>query len=115
MGRARIRIRRAAGGYVDRRRAYRVILDGTTTARIKHGESVTLETDAGHHELHLTLDWGRSPSLKLDLAPDKEVELRCRPNAHPLTALFWITFGRSRYIAIEMGSATPDTRTPADD
>jgi len=100
-----IRVHRTPESWGDRLRAYRVVLDGTVVGRVKRAESITLEVNAGHHELHLTIDWARSPSVKLDLVEGEEVDVRCWPNGRPITALYWITFGRSRYIGIEASAA----------
>jgi len=49
---ARIQIDRAKGGRTDKLRAYAVVLDGVKVARVKRGETCTIETDAGHANLH---------------------------------------------------------------
>jgi hypothetical protein len=51
--------------------------------------------DAGHHELHLKVDWVRSAPIQLDLEPDGEAAVRCWPNGH--AQLYWITLGRSGF------------------
>jgi hypothetical protein len=101
MGTAQIRVERQARGWADLLRRYTVVLDGTEVGRIKRGESITLEADPGHHELHLRIDWARSPSLELNLAEDQQLTIRCWSKANPLAWPYWITLGRSRYIGIE--------------
>jgi hypothetical protein len=64
-------------------------------------------TDAGHHELHLKIDWARSESVQLDLEPDGAAEVRCWPNGRALLALYWITAGRARYIGVEVCTSQP--------
>lgn len=104
---ALIHLERTQGGYVDRLRSYEVILDGGRAASIARGQSLTLEAEAGHHALHLRIDWCRSSSVNLDLSAGQEIRIRCWPNARPTLKLFyWITFGRSRYIGIELVDAT---------
>jgi hypothetical protein len=100
MAGARIRVRRDDAPWPDRLRGYRVVLDGAVVGSVKRGESITVMTDAGYHELHLKIDWARSESVQLDLKPDGEADVRCWPNARALTALYWITVGRSRYIGV---------------
>lgn len=112
---ALILLERTRGGYVDRLRSYEVILDGRRAASIARGQSLTLEAEAGHHTLHLRIDWCRSPSVDLDLSAAQEVHIRCWPNGRPTLKLFyWVTFGRSRYIGIELvgvtGNAAGDAR-----
>jgi hypothetical protein len=101
MASAQIRVERQATGRADLLRRYTVILDGNSVGRVKRGESITIDTAPGHHDLHLKIDWARSPSLELDLADGQQRDVRCWPNAKPLAALYWITVGRSRYIGIE--------------
>jgi hypothetical protein len=60
MAAARIRVRREPGGWRDRTRSYRVVLDGAVAGSVKRGESITVMTDAGHHELHLKIDWAKA-------------------------------------------------------
>jgi hypothetical protein len=102
MANAQIHIERRAGGWVDRIRDYRVLLDDKVVGRIKRGESITLQTDPGHHELHLAIDYARSPSVELELSSDQRIDIRCWPRANMLTAPYWTTLGRLRYIGIEV-------------
>jgi len=104
MDNARIRVDREAGRLVDRLRAYKVVLDGAVVGRVKRGESLVFDTSPGHHELHLAIDWGRSPKLELELSAGQETHVRCWPRANPLLVIYWITLGRARYIGIEITS-----------
>lgn len=107
MQNAFVHIERAQDGDTDRLRSYNVILDGIKAASVKRGQSLTLETGAGHHTLHIAIDWCRSPSVDIDLLPGQRVHIRCWPNARPTPKIFyWITFGRSRYIGIEIVNVT---------
>lgn len=88
--------------FTDRFRSYRITLDDETVGRVKRGETVTVQADAGHHELHLAIDWARSPSVELDLAEKDECIIRCWPNAKPLLALYFMAFGLRRWIGIDV-------------
>ena len=106
----RVRVSRDDKPFPDRLRSYRVVLDGDTVGRVKRGETVTVQADVGQHELHLAIDWARSPSIELELAEDDERIIRCWPNAKPLLALYFMTFGRRRWIGIDLvhdGSGQP--------
>lgn len=83
-------------------RSYRVILDGKTVGRVKSGESLTLTTTPGKHELHFAIDWCRSRREVFGLDEEAAVYARCWPRANPLTSLFFGTFGRARYIGIKI-------------
>lgn len=102
MDTARIRVERTASRKSDRLRAYKVVLDGLVVGKLKKGESVTLDTSPGDHELHLAIDWACSPKLDLELSAGQETHVRCWPAANPWLASYWTTFGRARYIAIEV-------------
>src|SRR4051794_10308248 len=98
---ARIEISRKAGGYTDRARAYKVMVDGAEVGSLKQGESQSVEVAPGAHEVHIAIDWARSPSVELQLAEGESASLACRPNANPFTVLWFTTFARKRYVALE--------------
>ncbi len=102
MDNARIHVERAPGGMVGRMRAYRIMIDGVLVGEVKRGGSRTIDADWGYHEFHLAMDWTTSPSLQLELAPGGEVRVRCWSRGSPLSALYWLTFGRLRAIGIEL-------------
>jgi hypothetical protein len=102
MADARIILRRDEDGVAERFRSYRIFLDGERVGSIKRGETIVLEVSAGHHSLQAAIDWGRSPPVDLDLDPGQELEVRCWTNASPLTALYWITLGRQRYLGLSV-------------
>jgi hypothetical protein len=98
---ARVDIERRAGGYTDRARAYKVLVDGSEVGRIKAGESYGADVAPGHHEVQIAIDWARSPVVELDLAEGESARLFCKPNANPLTVLWYTIFARKRYVALE--------------
>jgi hypothetical protein len=116
-GRATIHIRREPGGLADRSRAYRVVLDGHEVGKLRRGERITLDVDPGRHEVYLKIDWARSPTIAVELAPKEEPRLVCAPGASPVTFLYYITFGRDRYIKLDrfgaIGVGVFDASTPA--
>lgn len=108
MASSRIRIERLTFDQLDpRRRAdrlrnYTVVLDGAKVAKIALGEWITISTDPGRHELHLVIDFARSPRLELHLGDGQEIRVNCWANANPLFWPYWLTLGRSRYIGISL-------------
>ena len=108
---ARIQVTRAKGGRTDKFRAYAVVLDGVRVARIKRGETRTIETDEGHHELRLAVDWCRSSTVSFELAAGQEARFRCWPNARPLTILYHVTLGSANYIGLELAEITHTATT----
>jgi hypothetical protein len=102
MATTRIRLERARGGYADALRSYRVLLDGAVAGQVKRGQTLVLETEPGTHQVQLTIDWARSEPVDVQVQPGQEAHLRCWPKANPFTALYWATFGASRYIGLEV-------------
>jgi hypothetical protein len=104
MERARIHVHRDSDGSAERFRSYRILLDGVRVGSVKRGRTAALETEAGRHSLQVAIDWGRSLPVALDLGPGDEVDVQCWTNAKPLTALYWITLGRQRYLGLRVSS-----------
>ena len=102
MDATRVRVERDTKKWPDRLRAYKVVLDGSVVGRLKRGESLLLDTLPGHHELHLAIDWCRSPRLDLELSAGEVIHVRCWPNADVHAMMYWGIFGRKRYIGIEI-------------
>jgi hypothetical protein len=55
-----IRVRRANDDIAGRFRRITVTLDGSTVARLRRGESTTIEVAPGTHELCGRMDWVRT-------------------------------------------------------
>jgi hypothetical protein len=102
---AEIALRRLGDQRVDRRRAYRIFLDGRKVGAIRSGESQKLEVSPGRHGLQLKIDWCSSEKLSVEAKDDAVVSLVCRPTATQRSrtklvfeGLYLMTFGRGRYI-----------------
>ena len=112
---AEIVVRRASGYRVDRRRAYRIFIDGRKSGTIKPGESKTIEASPGHHELQLRLDWCSSEKVAINLGDDEEAKFLCRPRITEngvnlkvgVQGLFRTTFGRKGYIDLSPDDPEP--------
>jgi len=100
MSSAKIHIERASGGWVDRARAYDVIIDDEPCAKLVRGGCAEIEVEGGKHVVYLRLDWCRSLMLELNLEPGAETQLRCWPRS-PLTVLYGMTFGRTDYMRLK--------------
>ena|ERR1700755_2176777 len=96
---ASIEIHRASNRWTDRRRAYRVLVDGRDLGAVRRGETARFELPAGAHEVFLKIDWCRSQKLAVDLEPGRSLRLECSAR-NPFAALYWISFGRNRYIQL---------------
>ena len=96
-----IHVDRDPGGYADRARAYKVLIDGEERGTVKHGEGVELEVSPGSHEVQMKVDWATSPALDVTLGEGERAEFLCAPNATPMTAIFYAFFKRGSYIRLE--------------
>jgi hypothetical protein len=106
VGLARIQIRRRRTPWTDRLRSYKVRIDGEEVGDLQPGDEKTFEVQPGRHEIQLAVDWGRSQPVQLDLAGGDRAQLLCH-GRNPLLALYWITAGRNRYIALDIAGADP--------
>ena len=84
---ATIILRRERGGWRDFARAYSVMIDGQQIAKVRRGQQVVLPVTSGPHELFLTIDWCRSPSLRLDVQAGSVVRLVCAPGGAAVEGL----------------------------
>jgi hypothetical protein len=83
---AELEIVRERGGWADRARSYRVLVDGEEAARIRRGQTKVVAIQPGSHEIQLTIDWARSPSIEVHVGAGQRVSLRCWPNVRPFGA-----------------------------
>ena len=94
-----IKIKRDSG-YVDRLRAYKVILDEKVIGEIKNGQEITLEIPKGSHQLYLKIDWCRSNIINFDINDDN-VEFECGSSLRGIRiflTIFYIIFFRDQYL-----------------
>lgn len=97
---ATVQVRRARGGLTDLARTYEVVIDGELVGRLEPTETGEYEVSPGPHELFLRIDWGRSEPVEVHLSPGQTARFHCEPRANLLTDIYWITFGRKRYIRL---------------
>jgi hypothetical protein len=97
---AQIHVDRVANLWIDRARAYKVVVDGQPIGDIRRGESKTFDVPAGAHEVNMKIDWALSPVVALDLPEGGSARLECGPRANILTLLWYITFARKRYVRL---------------
>ncbi len=101
-------VTRPSGG-VDRRRKYRVFLDGRKVARIRSDSQTKVEVSPGSHCLEVRSDWVASNCLYFE-AGETPVEVVVRPRYGPwrlawklYTTLFF-TIRRREFIVAELAS-----------
>ena len=81
-----LEIFRPKRGSVDLFRAYHVTVNGDDMGEVRRGHSRRLRIAPGIHEVHLVIDWCRSPSIDIDVASGETVKLLCWPKFQ-----FWQT------------------------
>jgi hypothetical protein len=66
--------------YADRGTAYRVEVDGRRVGKLEDDGHLTVEVEAGRHEVMLRCFGLRSRALELEVGPDERVELVGEPH-----------------------------------
>src|SRR6476619_3585865 len=62
MKNGQVTIDRAARGWLNLARSYRVLINGEAVTRVKYGRTVSVAAAPGHHELQLAVDWTQARS-----------------------------------------------------
>jgi len=94
---ARLRVYREPVAWMDRLRAYTVLINGVPSGTVKQGEGLEWNLPPGDHRIQMQLDWATSPELIVS----GDATLHCRANANPFLALLYITIWRNEYIRLE--------------
>ena len=102
-----IEIKRQSGYWADRVRAYKIVIDKKSVARIDEGENQTIEVTPGPHTVHLRIDFCCSQMLKVDVREAETISLLCWPNAKLYTWPFFLSLGRTHYIALRLEQRGP--------
>jgi hypothetical protein len=92
---------------VDRRRAYRVLINDRLAGHNRAGESADYQLTPGHHRVRLQIDWASSREIAIDVRRGEHRCFGCAPNATPATTLWFLTFGRRRYIRLSEQDCQP--------
>jgi len=103
---AEIVLKRPTGYRVDRRRSYRVFIDGQKAGNIDAGDAKVFTVAAGQHELQVRVDWATSEKAQVEVGDGDQVEFVCGPQITDndvslktgFRTLHSMTFGRKRYI-----------------
>jgi hypothetical protein len=107
---ASIHIDRPAGGYANRLRQFKIVIDGEAVGGLSPGEARTFDVPAGSHTVCAKIDWCRSRKLTLELSERDKAHLVCgNPPLASVLAIVWITLGCRRFpqLAVMAGSQQP--------
>ena len=66
---ATIRVIRPPTKYRDRARKYELLVDGSSLAKIGHGETVDLSVGEGRHAVQAKIDWATTPAVERSRSP----------------------------------------------
>lgn len=95
-----LHMERASAGYVDRYRAYKVIVNGEPKAELRRGDVKKIDVDPGEIEVYLKIDWCSSRKIRIALKTGETVRVCCRPRSLA-TAFYGLTFGRHDYVHLQ--------------
>lgn len=103
---AEIVLKRPTGYRVDRRRSYRVFIDGEKVGTIDAGNTEVFSVTAGQHDLQVKVDWATSEKAQVEVEDGDQVEFVCGPQITDndislktgFRTLYSMTLGRKRYI-----------------
>jgi hypothetical protein len=84
-------------GYRDLFRRYAVMVDDAQVAKVKRGQTLRVPVSPGPHEVHLRIDWCRSPSVDIDASPGAVIKIYCAP-AGGLTEAYDALVNPEQYI-----------------
>ena len=66
---------RRGGGWMDRWRAYRIMVNDHEVARLKRNRHVSVDLPAGRHVITAEIDWCGGNVLTVDLADGDDIEV----------------------------------------
>jgi hypothetical protein len=78
-GMAEVVFYRPAGGWRDRIRSYRLVIDGEVCGTIRPGREVVVSVKPGRHVAQARIAWTGSPEVTFDATAEQVVRLRVEP------------------------------------
>jgi hypothetical protein len=103
MAGARIAVERDPTFIGSEARVFSIVVDGKSIGAVRRGETVTLDSSPGKHELYVTSDGRvRSPSVELELTEGEEVRVWCSSPKNPVANIYRLFFRPSRTLEIEV-------------
>ncbi|MEU8818482.1 hypothetical protein [Actinoplanes sp. NPDC048796] len=76
---ATLTVERPAGAWLDRARAFQIVVDGEVKGAVRCGREISLALPPGTHTVRAQLDWTGSPDFPVHLGPGATVRLRVEP------------------------------------
>lgn len=72
-------VERTSQAWVDRARAYQILVDGSVKGSVRCGRELALALPPGRHLVRARLDWTGSETVPVHLGPGATVRLRVEP------------------------------------
>lgn len=97
-----IKIKRDSG-FVDKIRAYKIVLDGDVVGKIMEGEHIEIDVAPGNHQVYLKIDWCKSNTVEFEVS-ETMLDFECGSSLRgerfwlPFIELIYITFKRNQYL-----------------
>jgi len=76
---ATLTVERPSGHWIDRSRAYQIVVDGAVKGVVRCGRELSLALPPGTHTVSAKLNWTGSESIPVHLGPGATVRLRVEP------------------------------------
>src|SRR5207342_3536440 len=80
---AMIRVIRPPTKHRDRARKYELLVDGSSLAKIGHGETVDLSVGEGRHAVQAKIDWATTSAVEIDVRRRRDRRAPRRPRIRP--------------------------------
>jgi len=94
--------------YSDKLRRYKLLINGNVVAELKAGHQIEITIPEGSSILSAKVDWCSSNELSIsEISPNDTVEVK-NSFSHklwiPFIPIYYITFGRKKYLSIKKSS-----------
>ena len=76
---ATLTVKRTAQAWIDRARAYEILVDGAVKGSVRCGRELSVALPAGAHTVQARLDWTGSEKVHVHLGPGQTVHLTVEP------------------------------------
>jgi hypothetical protein len=94
------------GGYADRIRRYKILVNGAQVGAIAHDSVLDLEVPCGSLTIEARVDWGRSQPLTVEATPGQRIDVEVSNHWGAFLALWGITGGFRTYLLLKRLPAT---------
>ncbi len=93
-------VRRPAGIYCDRFRAYDIYVDDRQVGQLRRDSELVVRPTVGDHIIRAEIDWCASEEVNVHLTHGDQVTLRVEPSGNFLQ--LYQLFGRGRYLTLSV-------------